>query len=219
MEEHELAHTYAAEVMRAGTKCAFPEAHVLSLLEGAAKGGNLRVLRWLMQQGHAVTPFALEVAAYYGHPHLVQHLAAQGHAYDVDALYAATLVGGAIAPAQMEWLRARGAGDWSPAGLSDALLKRLASGHPDATPALAEWLLARGAQCPESVRELTRRGAPAAHVAWALRHGCGWGGAAWTAEHCDEAERARAGLRYALHRLGCPCACQHRDAGKLRTVS
>eukprot|EP00611_Tribonema_gayanum_P003233 TRINITY_DN1250_c0_g1_i1.p2 TRINITY_DN1250_c0_g1~~TRINITY_DN1250_c0_g1_i1.p2 ORF type:complete len:204 (+),score=54.73 TRINITY_DN1250_c0_g1_i1:1133-1744(+) len=186
--------------------------HYKSLLDCAAEGGDVRMVQWLLQQGHSVTPITFEVAAHNGHLHLVKHLAAQGYAYDINVLFNTTLVGGAIRPAQMEWLRGRGGGDWSQAGMTEALLKRLASDHADATYALAQWLLAQGAQWPESIRELTRRGAPIHHVVWALQHGCGWGGAARTTEHCEEAERCCRGLRRALHELGCPCACEERVA-------
>ncbi|KAG5177898.1 hypothetical protein JKP88DRAFT_350518 [Tribonema minus] len=181
-----------------------------TLMDKAAVGGNVEVLRWLRQE-HALpfTPFTMRFAAEKGHLAALKWLHAAGCPHDVEDLCARSFRALAdtpgVTPSQMEWLRSLG-GSWSRQTATHALLHLLRDFR---NTAAVQWLRREGAEWPELNTVVNQFDHCDDFVAEALvdaaRQGCPWG--RWTPTHCRIVSRGRYSIIKPLHAAGCPCEC------------
>eukprot|EP00611_Tribonema_gayanum_P021635 TRINITY_DN4202_c0_g1_i3.p1 TRINITY_DN4202_c0_g1~~TRINITY_DN4202_c0_g1_i3.p1 ORF type:complete len:300 (-),score=32.99 TRINITY_DN4202_c0_g1_i3:46-945(-) len=180
--------------------------HICTLMDRAAAGGSVEVLRWLHQEHDLpLTPFTMRFAADGGRLSALQWLHQAGCPCDIDGLCRKSL--GAplrVTPEQMEWLRSVG-GSWSRETLSNTL-KGLV-GHLPAKD-MIRWLRREGAEWPQlaaAVDDYYHDEDGAEAILWAAREGCPWGD--WTPRCCALVSRERYSIKRALHGAGCPCQC------------
>eukprot|EP00611_Tribonema_gayanum_P008908 TRINITY_DN185_c0_g1_i2.p1 TRINITY_DN185_c0_g1~~TRINITY_DN185_c0_g1_i2.p1 ORF type:complete len:554 (-),score=76.92 TRINITY_DN185_c0_g1_i2:125-1786(-) len=185
---------------------------VMTVLDEAAYGGDMRVVSWLLEETHfELSGITFQAAAARGHFALLKWLYERGCPHDMNEICVCSLQHGiSISVLQLQWVRTHGGGDWSPQGLSEMLGKALQ--FP--TCYVAQWLRSEGAPWPADLpgvlRPLLRTRRPIETIEtilWALQQGCPWGD--WTSEMCGLMAKSWPLAKQVLHSLPqrCPCKC------------